>query len=461
MNGSNELTRPPQTTSDYSAIVREYPNQPVISHETGQWCVYPNFDEIKKYTGALHPGNLEIFKDFLDKAGMGDQAHDFLMASGKFQTLLYKEEIEALLRTPNIGGFQLLDLHDFPGQGTAPVGVLDAFWDEKPYVTAEEYKRFAGQTTMLALLPKRIFTTNETLTAKIEVSHFGPTDFAKGTRMAGVTGHWTITDDSSRILKQGNLNSVDIPAGRITELGSISIPLVDLPSPAKLKLTANILNVRAGATGGGELHENDWDIWLYPAQTATNPPATPATTLAPANLTVTSSLSDALTALSAGKTVLLLPPIASIAGNTQGSFAPIFWNRITFPTAQYHTLSILCDPKHPAFAEFPTDFYSNWQWSELQQRGTCKPMLLGNLPKELKPLVQFIDDWDQARKLGLLIEAKVGTGKLLLSSIDLTNNLDTRPVARQLLHSLQTYMASDKFNPSVSLTEAQLRSIVQ
>ncbi|HVT81618.1 MAG TPA: glycoside hydrolase, partial [Phycisphaerae bacterium] len=124
MNGSNELTRPPQTTSDYSAIVREYPNQPVISHETGQWCVYPNFDEIKKYTGALHPGNLEIFKDFLDKAGMGDQAHDFLMASGKFQTLLYKEEIEALLRTPNIGGFQLLDLHDFPGQGTAPVGVL-------------------------------------------------------------------------------------------------------------------------------------------------------------------------------------------------------------------------------------------------------------------------------------------------------------------------------------------------
>ena len=108
---------------------------PVVSHEIGQWCVYPNFEEMSKYTGLLKPKNFEIFRDTLERNHMADQADDFLMASGKLQTLCYKADIEAALRTPGFGGFQLLDLHDFPGQGTALVGVLDPFWDSKPYVS--------------------------------------------------------------------------------------------------------------------------------------------------------------------------------------------------------------------------------------------------------------------------------------------------------------------------------------
>ena len=65
---------------------------PVIVHEMGQWCVYPNFDEIKKYTGPLKPKNFEIFRDSLAAHGMLDQWRDFLRASGKLQALCYKEE---------------------------------------------------------------------------------------------------------------------------------------------------------------------------------------------------------------------------------------------------------------------------------------------------------------------------------------------------------------------------------
>ncbi|HOH65743.1 MAG TPA: hypothetical protein PLX34_16960, partial [Sedimentisphaerales bacterium] len=121
------------TDLDYADFVKDYP-VPIISHEIGQWCVYPNFDEMKKYKGVLKAKNFEIFRDSLDAHGMLDQARDFLIASGKLQTILYKEEIEAALRTPGFGGFQLLDLHDFPGQGTALVGVLDPFWEYKGYV---------------------------------------------------------------------------------------------------------------------------------------------------------------------------------------------------------------------------------------------------------------------------------------------------------------------------------------
>ncbi len=101
---------------------------------------------------------------------MLDQADDFLLASGKLQTLCYKEDIESALRTDGFGGFQLLDLHDFPGQGTALVGVLDAFWESKGYVTAEEYHRFSCQTVPLARMTKRIWTNDESFSADIEIA---------------------------------------------------------------------------------------------------------------------------------------------------------------------------------------------------------------------------------------------------------------------------------------------------
>ena len=160
---------PPETTSDYRKIIERY-KVPTVSHEIGQWCVYPNFDEIKKYDGVLKAYNFEIFRDTLTANHMLDQAHDFLMASGKLQTLCYKEDIESLLRTPGDGGFQLLDLHDFPGQGTALVGVLDPFWEEKGYVSPAEYHRFCCETVPLARMSKRVWTGGETFHADVEIA---------------------------------------------------------------------------------------------------------------------------------------------------------------------------------------------------------------------------------------------------------------------------------------------------
>jgi len=119
---------------------------PMISHEVGQWCVYPNFNEVSKYDGVLKATNFEIFKASLESHGMLHLADDFVQASGKLQALCYKADIEAAYRTSGFGGFQLLDLHDFPGQGTALVGVLDPFWDEKGYISPEEFRQFSNET---------------------------------------------------------------------------------------------------------------------------------------------------------------------------------------------------------------------------------------------------------------------------------------------------------------------------
>jgi len=146
---------PPKNNYDWNARITTF-TQPVVSHEIGQWCVYPNFTEIVKYDGAVRAKNFEIFQETLTENGMAYLADSFLLASGKLQALCYNADIEAALRTTGFGGFQLLDLHDFPGKGTALVGVLDPFWEEKGYISPAEYSRFCNSTVPLARMKKFI-----------------------------------------------------------------------------------------------------------------------------------------------------------------------------------------------------------------------------------------------------------------------------------------------------------------
>jgi len=426
---------PPETTTDYRATVANFPNQPVVGHEIGQWCVYPNFDEIKKYTGVVRAYNFEIFRDSLKERHMLDQARDFLMASGKLQTLLYKEEIEAELRTKGLGGFSLLDLHDFPGQGSALVGVVDPFWDSKGYVTPAEFHRFACETVPLARMAKRVWTTDEKFQAEIEIAHFGPAPFDKASPT------WEVRGQDGKPVAAGRLPSQHIPLGNGTRLGRIDLPLAAVAAPQKLNLEVRI---------EGTAYANDWDFWIYPPQ---------VDTATPAGIVIADRLdSKALDALRHGGRVLLLPTAGTVKGDRRGrvppGFSSIFWNTAWTRYQPPHTLGILCDPKQPALDQFPTEFHSNWQWWDLVSKSQI--MILDGLPLELRPTVQVIDDWFTNRRLGLVFEAEVDGGKLLVCGIDLKADMDKRPVARQMLASLLHYMVSDTFRPRVSLHPEQV-----
>jgi len=428
---------PPETKTDYRDIVNQY-KVPAVGHETGQWCAYPNFAEITKYTGTLKAKNFEIFRDFLEGHHMGDQARDFLMASGKLQVLCYKEEIESALRTPGFGGFQLLDLHDFPGQGTALVGVLDPFWDSKPYVTPDEYHRFSCETVPLARLPKRIFTSDEKLTAKIDIAHFGPRDFHD------VPACWRLIDSSGSLISEGTLSVEVIPTGALTPLGKIEVPLNSLSSPQQLKLEVSLR---------GTVYANDWAIWVYPKQLSD-------LTLGTKDIHVANELDEAaLSCLRAGGKVLLLFPPGRVSSSSVIGFSSVFWNTSWTRGQAPHTLGILCNPAHPVLAEFPTEYHSDWQWWDLIHHSAA--MVLDGMPAELRPLIQVIDTWFEARRLGLAFEAQVAGGKLIVCSIDLEHDLESRPVARQFRHSLLDYMTGDEFAPQHTVSPEQIRRLAR
>lgn len=428
---------PPETETDYREHVANTP-RPIISHEIGQWCAYPNFAEVEKYTGLMRPKNFAIFADFLAAAGMADQAADFLMASGKLQALCYKEEIESALRTPGFGGFQLLGLHDFPGQGTALVGVLDPFWDEKGYISAAEFARFCGPTVPLARLPKRCWRSVDVLTADIQVAHFGPTPLE-----ATIT--WRLVDECGEPLAGGELPPRTVEVGNQDRHGSVSVPLGSVERAQRVSL---VVSVDAGQSGS---FENDWDLWIYPPLAEPEPGVAGGTV-------VTEDLAVALSQLQHGETVLLLADRDRLRGDVALGFSSVFWNTAWTHGQAPHTLGILCDPEHPVFAHFPTEGHSNWQWWELIHG--AQAMVLDGLPTAARALVQPIDTWFEARRLGLLMEVRVGPGRLMVCSMDLVSDLDTRPVARQLRHSLLRYLASPDFDPPVELTPAQVSQLV-
>jgi hypothetical protein len=435
--------QPPRTDFDWSDFVKKHADAPVVSHEIGQWCVYPNFSEIAKYTGYFKARNFEIFRETARRNGLLPQAHDFLMASGKLQALAYKHDIEAALRTPRFGGFQLLDLHDFPGQGTALVGVLDAFWDEKGYIKADEFRRFCGPVVPLARMKKMIYTTAEVLDAELEIAQFGPEDLTRAVPC------WSLANAAGEVVAQGQLPARDLPCGELYHLGAIKVPLAMVNAPAKLVLTVGI---------DGRDARNAWEVFVYPH-------AGPQAGEAKAKregVVVTPDPAAAKAALAKGGKVLWMPSPIMVRNDPArplvAGFSPIFWNTAWTNWQPPHTLGILCDPKHPALAGFPTDFHSNWQWWEIQQN--AQPFILTK-HAGLHPIVQVIDDWVTNRKLGYVFEAKVGEGRLMAWSGPIVQDWDKHPAAHQLFVSLLDYMATDKFAPAVELAPDDLDGLAR
>jgi hypothetical protein len=428
--------KPPETTTDYRSYIQER-DVPVISHEIGQWCVYPDFDEILEYTGYLKPKNFEIFRDQLNANGMGSLAHQFLLASGKLQALCYKEDIESALRTPGMGGFELLGLNDFPGQGTALVGVLNPFWNEKGYVTAKQFRRFCNTTVPLARLPKRVFTTAEKLEADLEVANFGPAP------LPDALTEWKLVGDDGKVLADGQLPAKDIPVDNGISLGHVSIDLGNIPAPAKYKLVVGL---------AGTKFENDWDVWVYPSQLSD----------ASGDVLVTSQFDEAAQqCLQNGGKVLLTIPGKEVRNYDTDpvklGFSSIFWNTAWTGRQAPTTLGILCDPKNPALAGFPTDYFSDWQWWYLIHRAGA--LRLDLLPSTVDPIVRVIDDWVTAHPLALIVEGKIGAGKIVVCGFDLTHHADD-PVSRQMRASLLNYMDSKNFAPAAELTVAEIKNLI-
>lgn len=432
---------PPSTMVDYSESIAGIP-VPVVSHEIGEFQVSPDFREIPKYTGVTRARNLEIFRDRLREAGMLDQAHDFVRASGALSVICHREDIEAAMRTPGLGGFHLLDIQDFPGQGTALVGILNVFMESKGLITPAAWRQFCCETVPLLRMKKYTWTADETFIGRVQVAHYGPADLPDS------RVRWTVTGSNGQQLGGGSLGPTTIRQGNVFDVDMFAFPLCDIQVPQRLTISLAI---------EGTPYRNEYPLWIYPAE---------LDTAVPPGVMVTDRFAAAATQehLASGGKVLLLPKLDQLPYSIKGSFQTDFWCFPMFRRAAERrgievapgTLGVLCDPRHPALAEFPTEFHSNWQWWHLVKNS--RPIILDDTPHDYRPIVQVIDNFERNHKLGLIFEGRVGQGRILICTVDLLGQQDL-PEVRQLLHSLLRYVDSQAFDPKDELDRKLLEML--
>lgn len=466
---------------------------PIISHETGQFQTYPDYREMKKYTGVLHPYNFEVFRHRLAAAGMLSQADDFHKASGLWSVKLYKADIEMDLRTRNMAGFQLLDIQDYPGQGSAFVGILDAFMESKGITTPEEWRQWCSPVVPLLVTDRFCYEENDTMKAKIQIANYG------GESLKGKKVEWKLDyakderypNESSVAETLTHLNQPSpLAQGEITiytdEEGWIDVGEI----VHKMKVKANgiddgdgkCLDVYVGSRKltlslyiyEGELdatrYSNTYDLWVY--TTPKNIDYLKKQVVIAKDLT-----SDVVKKLEKGAKVLWMPTASShfvAADDTLsqsdnatpytvgGLFQTDYWNYRMFKTICENnkkkvspgTLGILTNPEHPIFKGFPTEMHTNWQWFPIIKES--HPLVLDNFAKDYRPIVQVIDNIERNHKLGLVMEWKVGAGKLLVCMSDL-EKAAKYPEGRAFYESVLGYMQSDEFNPAAEITMDELK----
>lgn len=406
---------------------------PVISHETGQRCVYPDYSIIAKFDGPVEARNLEKFRSQLEANGMGDQADDFFRASGAQTVFEYKDVIEAQLRTSTSAGFQLLSINDLPEQGYAPVGILDPFWDSKGLITPKEFRHFCSPTVPLLRFEKRVWNGGETFEAVAEVYNFSDRSL-KNSKVS-----WQLLDEQGKTLRQGKLKTQTFLCDTVIRAGSFSCILPEGSEPQKLTVQLLV----------GKDYVNSWDIWVYPK--------TGQLMQSTADVLYTTTF-DAVAKqqLQAGKKVVLLPNPKQVKGR-RSSFHNHFWNPIMFKWAPM-TLGWLIHDDSPVFDHFVTENHPDWQWWDILNY--AKVIELQETPQALRPFIQTIDSYDSNRKLGIGFEARVGGGKLLVLALDTQKDMNKRPATCQLLESIDRYVKSEKFNPQVELDTAFIDSFL-
>lgn len=436
-----------RTYDEAMAEIRKEYQKPVFSFEVGQFEVLPDFEELESFHGISDPVNLKLIKKRVEERGLLPTWEKYVEATGELSRLAYREEIEAAMRTRELSGISLLGLQDFPGQGTALVGMMNSHLEPKPYDFArpERFREFFQECRILVKLPHYTYEAGERLIAEVEAANFG-----KG-NIEGVFC-WTLAGKKS-VSENGNCEPAEIKnkntviatgedteiticrPGSYTEVGSLDIPLDFVE-----KNTALTLKVRIGDSISA------YPIWVYRKTTP----------VCPENVYETRAF-DVKTReiLQNGGRVYLSPDAdkESLPNSIKTQFTTDFWSVGTFAD-QEGGMGQLIDTEHPIFKEFPTDFHTDWQWWIM---ATKRAVIL---PHPMKTIITEMDSYAFLRPMAQMIEFRCLKGKVLLSTMELHKS-QQYPEVRALQASIYTYLSGENFEPAEEITEEELSMLVR
>lgn len=417
--------------------IRKSYAKPVFSFEVGQFEVLPDFEELESFHGISNPVNLQLIRKRVEEQGLKPVWKRYVEATGELSRLAYREEIEAAMRTRELSGISLLGLQDFPGQGTALVGMMNSHMEPKPYSFArpERFREFFRESRIFVKLPHYTYEAGERLAAEIEVANFGKKSIEGELR-------WTLQyrdcagNSGSGELGHGVINSrVQCTAGAYTSVGMLELPLNIPGESAALLLTVSIGSCTS-----------TYPVWVYQK---TSP-------VCPENVYETGVFDEQTREILRNGGRVYLSPDADkkhLPNSIRTQFTTDFWSVGTF-AEQEGGMGQLIDTEHPIFRKFPTDFHTDWQWWIMAGKRAVI------LPKTMKAVITELDSYAFLRPMAQLIEFNCRKGKVLLSTMELHKS-QQYPEARALQAAIYEYLAGEEFQPSEELTEAEVSAMVR
>jgi len=431
------------TQFDYQKAM-EKRKAPIISHEIGQYAVYPDITEIKKYYGVLYPLNLMTIKKDLEEKCLVDMASEYVKASTERALMLYKFDVEAALRTEHMGGFQMLALSDFMGQGTACTGLLNTFMEPKAHICKEKILPFLNHTVILLKLPGFFYTYKERVTFELCIFHYAATEYKNVIAVvrAKKKNAETIFE------KEYEIDSLPIGFHRIKEDGFFLQDIQD--NRTEVEICAYLKrkdNVELSYT-------NTWNIWGYARK---NPLLLSEKKEKIPSFLETEHFDEKtkVTLLSGGKVFLMLD-IAKCESAVKGTFYPVFWSPVFFESKD--TCGTMIDTRHPLFEKyFPTNPYGSEEWKNILEHAYACPFS-ANL--SAKPMVEFVPNFSNNQRNAMLFELAVGQGSILICFMDLLTYKEQYIQVQAFYEACISYVESKDFKPKQQLSVKVLENML-
>lgn len=358
------------------------PDVPVISHEVGQYVFYPDFSEIPHYAGPLKPRNIEAMRENLERAGLYGEHEAFFRQTGHLAVECYKREIETLLRSREVSGFQLLDLQDYTGQGTALVGVLNAMMENKGLISAEEWREFCAGTVVLGEFASFTGMMGEDIRFDVQISECDPEKQHTCIRCTLMDG-------------ERELYACDVTPGarhgRLTDAVSVTFPAEcyrDAMQERIMRLTV-ALTLADGT-------RNHYPIWLIP----------------PIDIRITREgiekdgrmVAFVSAEEKADGAAIVVP---SAEGQLPAEYCTDFWCYPMFRSISESmgkpvpvgTMGLSIDTASPLLKRFAQEDYTTPAWYAILQTAHVQ-----RLPADIHPAVQMIDNTERCARLGILYQ---------------------------------------------------------
>lgn len=358
------------------------PDVPVISHEVGQYVFYPDFSEISRYTGPLKPRNIEAMRENLERAGLYGEHEAFFRQTGHLAVDCYKREIETLLRSREVSGFQLLDLQDYTGQGTALVGVLNAMMENKGLISAEEWREFCAGTVVLGEFASFTGMMGEDIRFDVQISECDPEKQHTCIRCTLMDG-------------ERELYACDVTPGarqgRLTDAVSVTFPAECYRDAMQERITGlTVVLTLADGT------RNHYQIWLIP----------------PIDIRITREgiekdgrmVAFVSAEEKADGAAIVVP---SAEGQLPAEYCTDFWCYPMFRSISESmgkpvpigTMGLSIDTASPLLKRFAQEDYTTPVWYAILQTAHVQ-----RLPADIHPAVQMIDNTERCARLGILYQ---------------------------------------------------------